>query len=115
MCGSFIHKELGYDTLDVRRRKLTTVKMHKVDQHMMLELVTKLFTRLEEKHERVTRSVSNKKMYVPRKRLEYGKHCFTYRESKIWQEIPLTYKNLMSIEDLKHEIEKWTWSDLSIP
>ena len=53
---------------------------------------SKLFIDMNEVHQYSTRSKSNKNLYIPRKKLNYGQHGVQYAASKNWNEIPLDIK-----------------------
>ena len=81
-----VHAEMNMDMLAVRRAKHTAVEMFKIEQHLVPETVQCLFNKKQQCHE--TRSCTRGDYDIPRKRLEYGKRCFSVRGRKLWHTLP---------------------------
>ena len=107
---AYIHNKLEYDMLTTRCKKHTATNMYKVEHGIMPTTVTSLFTRVAHKH--TTRSVTSGNFYVPRRRLEYGKRCFTYHGSQLWKDIPVVNKH--HLESFKKELDKLPWTERAI-
>ena len=59
------------------------------------------FTDLSDIHNYNTRSKSNKNLYLPKIKLNYGKFGVKYAAAKIWNEIPLRIKQHQSLKNFR--------------
>ncbi len=110
---SYIHKVMNMDQLHVCRAKHCATEMYKIENSLVPQPIQDLFQKSQ--HFYQTRSTARRDFVTKRKRLEYGRRCFTVRGPKIWHSIPPLVKQAPDIKTFNNTLKIIPWSADMIP
>ena len=82
-------------------------EMFKINYNLAPAPVSKLLAKRDVVSCRTTRETVQACFNLPRCRLEMTKSNFVYRETKLWQQLPLTETIVPTLPDCKSHVQKW--------
>lgn len=104
--GIDLVKRLGWQTVRERRDYFTVLLVHRAIHETAPVNITDLFTLTSTLNPRLTRSSSRNNLYVPKVTRHAYNQSLQLNGSKIWNELPLSIKEINDFKDFKTSVKK---------
>ena len=95
--ATVMRQELGWPTLTSRRTLSTAVMTYKSISGLNPQYLSALFKPLSSRHN--TRSSSTRGTRIPAVKSEYGRKSFAFQGAKMWNDLPASLRNAISLEE----------------
>ena len=100
--SSLIRSQLGWSTLEDRRRKNKSITMHKILYGNSPTYLKQCFHYANSGREYNLRRSEN--LILPKPKTEYLRKSFTFSGVKVWNSLPVYLKNQVSLSSFKREL-----------